>query len=336
MFEIHVADSIAIELAFIAALALCINTPLAAAHGYVQTVIVADFAYPGWNPFSDPFTNPTPERVIRKIPSDGPITDDQDQDLACNKGGESGAALVAQASAGSVVKFEWTNWPTDHLGPVSTYMTSCGDDCTNFDVNGANWFKIDADGYSNGQWASAKLISNNNTWTSTIPSALASGQYLMRNEIVALHSTGAPQYYPSCTQVEVNGGGSALPSSDETVKIPGLYNGVSFPDIWTQTFDSWAPPGPTVVSFADTSGDPNSASSGSSGSGNNPTGSAGQPHSSAGSNSSEAGSNASTGQCRLVDLTAQSYLVRRSLMARLKNFPTDVSFILRSLRGPLI
>ena len=165
------------------------------------------------------YASPIPERVIRKIPSDGPsmstsfalakapqlmvceVTDDQDPNLACNTGGELGAGLVANASAGSIVKFEWTNVrfriffssqcsgeaecefgmcsghpvgldaqllhvPTliisgsDHLGPVSTYMTSCGEDCTKFDVNGAKWFKIDAEGYGNGSWASAKLIAS--------------------------------------------------------------------------------------------------------------------------------------------------------------------------------
>lgn len=47
---------------------------------------------------------------------------------------------------------------TDHLGPVSTYMTSCGKDCATFDVKGARWFKIDAAGYDSGSWASTKLI----------------------------------------------------------------------------------------------------------------------------------------------------------------------------------
>lgn len=47
----------------------------------------------------------------------------------------------------------------DHLGPVSTYMTSCHGDCRVFHVNGAKWFKIDAAGYSHGRWASARLIS---------------------------------------------------------------------------------------------------------------------------------------------------------------------------------
>lgn len=39
-------------------------------------------------------------------------------------------------------------------------MTFCSGDCTEFDVNGASWFKIDAEGYENGSWASAKLIAS--------------------------------------------------------------------------------------------------------------------------------------------------------------------------------
>lgn len=83
----------------------------------------------------------------------------------------------------------------DHLGPVSTYMTSCNGDCTQFDVTGAQWFKVDASGYDNGVWASAQLISSqsnghihdtlklkhlldNDSWTSTIPADLAPGQYV--------------------------------------------------------------------------------------------------------------------------------------------------------------
>ncbi|KAL5507153.1 hypothetical protein ACEPAH_6609 [Sanghuangporus vaninii] len=333
MPAIHAPDSIAIALVCIKVFILSTYTPLASAHGYVQTVVTADTAYPGWNPFSDPYMEPTPERVIRKIPSDGPITDDRDQDLACNVGGESGAALVASTPAGSVVKFEWTNvnplsfllyffyrysylcirmqWPADHLGPVSTYMTSCGGDCTNFDVNGADWFKIDADGYSEGSWASAKLISNNNTWSSKIPSALASGQYLMRNEIVALHSTGAPQYYPSCAQVGVSGGGSSLPSSDETVKIPGLYDDVDFPDIWSETFDVWAAPGPAVVSFADNSDGQNSTPS-------------------------DNGSGGSPRQCRLIDQSSDSRFSRRSLTTRFSRLAQDIPFVLQHIRSPIV
>lgn len=55
----------------------------------------------------------------------------------------------------------------DHLGPVSTYMTSCNGDCTKFsNPSGAKWFKIDAAGYdsSEKQWASDKLIAGELTF----------------------------------------------------------------------------------------------------------------------------------------------------------------------------
>lgn len=48
----------------------------------------------------------------------------------------------------------------DHQGPVSTYMTSCNGDCTTFSTVGTKWFKIDASGYENGQWAATKLIAS--------------------------------------------------------------------------------------------------------------------------------------------------------------------------------
>ncbi|TFY73556.1 hypothetical protein EWM64_g10456 [Hericium alpestre] len=145
------------------------------------------------------YASPVPARVVREIPSDGPVADVSAPDIACNKGGEAGTPLVANVTAGSQVTFQWEYWPADHLGPVSTYMTSCNGDCTSFDASNARWFKLDAEGYDNGQFASAKLIADNFSWNSTVPAALADGQYLMRHEIIALHSTGDPQYYPSCT-----------------------------------------------------------------------------------------------------------------------------------------
>lgn len=41
-------------------------------------------------------------------------------------------------------------------------MTSCGGDCSTFQANDAQWFKIDAEGYdaASKQWAAAKLIAS--------------------------------------------------------------------------------------------------------------------------------------------------------------------------------
>ncbi|KAF9501911.1 hypothetical protein BDN71DRAFT_499033 [Pleurotus eryngii] len=231
---------------FIGATAL-LQASLAAGHGFVHHIVANGQTYTGWQPFSDPYASPVLDRVIRKVQSDGPVPANT-ADIACGVGGQTGTKIVADADAGSNVQFQWDYWPGDHLGPVSTYMASCNGDCTNFDTSGARWFKIDAAGYDNGQWASAKLIADGSSWTSQIPNQLAAGQYLMRHEIIALHSAGSPQYYPACAQVNVNGSGQGKPSDSDLVSLPGLYDGVTFPNIYTD-FGTFTIPGPPPVTF---------------------------------------------------------------------------------------
>ncbi|KAK7687070.1 hypothetical protein QCA50_009570 [Cerrena zonata] len=241
----------------IAALSLSLAT-IVKGHGFVHEVVVNGKSYPGYAPFTDPYASPAVQRIVRKVTDDGPVTDIHDASLACNVAGDKPAALVADAPAGSKVTFNWQNWPADHLGPVSTYMASCNGDCTKFsDPSSAKWFKIDAAGYdsSKKQWASAKLIADGASWTSTIPASLAAGQYLIRHEIVALHSTGQPQFYPACAQVKVTGSGNA--KATDTVAIPGLYDNVKFPDIWADGFNKFTAPGPAV--FASSGSDQQTA-----------------------------------------------------------------------------
>jgi cellulase len=59
----------------------------------------------------------------------------------------------------------------------------------------------------------------------TVPSCIPAGDYLLRGEIIALHSAGSypgAQFYMECAQIRVTGGGSTQPS---TVSIPGTYSG---------------------------------------------------------------------------------------------------------------
>ena len=58
-------------------------------------------------------------------------------------------------------------------------------------------------------------------WTSTIPQSLAPGNYLIRHELLALHQTNTPQFYPECAQLAVTGSGTASPSGSYLAKIPG-------------------------------------------------------------------------------------------------------------------
>lgn len=58
----------------------------------------------------------------------------------------------------------------------------------------------------------------------TIPACIKPGYYLVRHELIALHSAfsypGA-QFYPGCHQLKVTGSGSTTPSS--LVAFPGAY-----------------------------------------------------------------------------------------------------------------
>ncbi|KAF8070660.1 glycosyl hydrolase family 61-domain-containing protein [Lyophyllum atratum] len=218
-----------------------------ASHGFVHSVVIDGQEYPGWNPFSDPYVN-SPPKVVRKVLNDGFVAG-TDPDLPCHHGGDDGTGLVAAATAGSQVTFRWSYWPGDHQGPVSTYMASCNGDCATFSANNARWFKLDAEGYepSTREWAADKLRANNNSWVSTIPAGLTPGPYLIRNEIVALHSI-TPQFYPSCSQVKLSGSGTGLPADNDLVSMAGLYSNVTWPNIYSD-FGTFSIPGPPPVTF---------------------------------------------------------------------------------------
>lgn len=57
----------------------------------------------------------------------------------------------------------------------------------------------------------------------TLPTCVAPGQYLLRAEIVALHSASksmGAQFYMGCAQINVSGSGS---KTGTTVSFPGAY-----------------------------------------------------------------------------------------------------------------
>lgn len=67
------------------------------------------------------------------------------------------------------------------------------------------------------------LFSLTDTYTATIPSCIPPGDYLLRIQSLGIHNpwpAGIPQFYISCAQITVTGGGSANPS---TVLIPGAF-----------------------------------------------------------------------------------------------------------------
>ena len=143
-------------------------------------------------------------------------------DIACHLNGKPGGG-AATVAAGSTIDIQWGTdvWPESHHGPVLDYLAKCsGDDCSSVSAADLSFFKIAEAGLNDGstapgQWASDDLIAAGGTWKVTIPASLAPGQYVLRHEIIALHSAGdanGAQNYPQCFNLEVTGGGSASPA----------------------------------------------------------------------------------------------------------------------------
>lgn len=209
-------------------LALIASATLVAGHGYVTNATIGGTDYEFYQPYQDPYKSPAPDRVSRKITGNGPVEDVTSSAIQCNAD-TAPAALVAEAAAGSDVELFWTLWPESHVGPTITYMAKCEGDCTTYEPGtDAVWFKIQENGRegTSDTWGATALMTAGGSVTYTIPECIEPGNYLVRHEIIALHSAysypGA-QFYPGCHQIKVTGGGSTAPS--DLVAFPGAYKG---------------------------------------------------------------------------------------------------------------
>ena len=206
------------------------------AHGHLSAINVDGQDYTAYDP-SFQYQDPAPEVIEWSCPEcqdngfvDPTMYDDATK-IACHKDATTGAK-VAKVAAGGKIEISWTTWPESHVGPVIDYMAKV-DDATAAKSTDLEFFKIDASGYEDGEWAATKLINNNNTWTVTVPESIAPGQYVLRHEIIALHSAGqenGAQNYPKCMNLEVTGSGTATPKGTPADKLytatdPGIkYN----------------------------------------------------------------------------------------------------------------
>jgi hypothetical protein len=106
------------------------------------------------------------------------------------------------------------------------------------------WFKIKEIGptFSGGQ----ATWDMSNSYSVAIPSCVPAGEYLVRIEQLAIHNPGStPQFYISCAQVKVTGGGSKTFSG---VSIPGHVKATDpgYTANIYNNFNSYTVPGPAV------------------------------------------------------------------------------------------
>lgn len=157
------------------------------------------------------------------------------------------------------MELQWTVWPDSHHGPVIDYLANCNGPCETVDKTTLEFFKIDGVGLLDdtsppGTWATDTLIANNNSWTVTIPSDIATGNYVLRHEIIALHSANnvdGAQNYPQCVSLAITGTGDATPDGTlgEDLYTP-TDPGISI-DIYA-ALTTYIIPGPTLYSGAAT------------------------------------------------------------------------------------
>ncbi|KAL2262763.1 hypothetical protein VTK26DRAFT_153 [Humicola hyalothermophila] len=232
-----------------------------AAHGHVTNIIINGLSYQSYDPTSFPYMQNPPTVVgwAAGNTDNGFVapSDFANGDIICHKAATP-AGGYAVAAAGDKITIQWDTWPESHHGPVIDYLARCGDDgCENVDKTSLEFFKIDEVGLVDGSnapgfWGSDQLIANNNAWMVQIPEDIAPGFYVLRHEIIALHSGNQPngaQNYPQCFNLHITGSGTARPSG-----VPGtaLYTpndeGILF-NIY-RSLDSYPIPGPALIAGA--------------------------------------------------------------------------------------
>ncbi|GAB1527689.1 hypothetical protein RhiTH_010877 [Rhizoctonia solani] len=185
---------------------------------------------------------------IRPVSSNSPVEDVSSTNMRCNVGGASGSSTTTTTfPAGSTIGFVLDN-TIYHPGPLAVYMGKApsGTTAASWDGSGANWFKVYEMGADFNPFKFQSM--DKSTFTFTVPKTIPPGDYLIRIEQIGLHVAGAPQYYISCAQATVTGGGNAQPSK---VSIPG-YVTKDDPsltvNIWNPVPTAYKVPGPAVFS----------------------------------------------------------------------------------------
>lgn len=175
---------------------------------------------------------------LRAPNQNNPVQDVTSGDITCGKVALTDSTVIT-VPAGAEVGSYWQHViggaqsPTDpdnpiaasHHGPVSAWLAAV-DDAASATLSGLEWFKVAEDNLdvATSMWGVDNMVANDGWSYFTLPECIAPGQYLLRVELLALHSAytaGQAQFYTSCAQIEVTGSGSFSPT--ETSPFPGAY-----------------------------------------------------------------------------------------------------------------
>ncbi|KAJ6451708.1 glycoside hydrolase family 61 protein [Mycena vitilis] len=225
----------------LAALALSLLLTQAQAHYTFPSLIVGESTTPAW----------VNVRQTNNFQTLAPVLDVTSPDFRCYDSATAGTASTIAVAAGSTLGIA-CDQTIYHPGVVNVYMAKApSGNVSSFAGDGAVWFKVYqitavTDGGSSISFPAQNLASV----SFTLPESLPTGQYLVRMEALALHSASTfqgAQWYLSCGQVSVTGGGSGTPGP--LVSIPGVYTGNEpgiLINIYSPVPANYTQPGPAV------------------------------------------------------------------------------------------
>ncbi|KAL2754794.1 carbohydrate-binding module family 1 protein [Sodiomyces alcalophilus JCM 7366] len=227
-----------------------------AGHGFVSDIIHNGVSYTNYNPNSDWYQPPASRPVRAGWAAEqmdlGFVAPDAygHPNIICHRDATPGQGFITVA-AGDSLTLQWTDWPESHKGPVFDHLARCNGDCSTADKTALRWFKIDGAGLVSAPntYAADVLMQNNDQWTVRIPSTVAPGDYVLRHEILALHSASQPngaQSYPQCINLRITGSGtSTFPGVAGTQLLSPNEPGVIF-NVWSPATDYPVPGGAIV------------------------------------------------------------------------------------------
>ena len=222
--------------------------PLAAAHGHVTGIISNRVFIPGFT-LNQIYNPPIPNSIgWSTTATDNGFETTTSSNMACHRGSSPGQ-LHATVAAGSTLTLQWDpnqSWP--HPGAVMDYLAPCSSSgCATANPSTLEFFKISQKGRAGSIWAANKVTNNGNQWSVKIPSGVRSGYYVLRHEILALHSPGSPQHYPQCINLKITGGGSGSYSGTRATDLYETSDaGITY-NIYTSS-GGYPFPGPGVIS----------------------------------------------------------------------------------------
>ncbi|KAH7161665.1 glycosyl hydrolase family 61-domain-containing protein [Dactylonectria macrodidyma] len=232
-----------------------------AAHGHVNNIVINGASYAGYDVFTLPYQSDPPVVVgwANDATDNGFVAPSAygTEDIICHKNSENAKGHAAVA-AGDSIYLQWDTWPESHKGPVLDYLAACGDSgCESVEKTSLEFFKIGEKGLidgssSPGTYAADELLENGIGWLVQIPTNIKPGFYVLRHEIIALHSGGnadGAQNYPQCFNLEITGSGTEVPEGTLGTELYKADDAGILFNIY-QTLTTYPIPGPTLIAGA--------------------------------------------------------------------------------------